>query len=102
MNRAFFVRYPRRIGDMQMPHLISDDRAYEVVGEIVLAAMDYENFVTDMRADRLFIEENAGLCSEGETLKCLLVRRRGGADGVLVTPDGPDNPAHVKWAAYAK
>lgn len=101
MDTAFFVRYPRRIEDLRKSHLIRDEHTYEVVKEITLAAIDYENFITDMCADRQFVEDNSTLCSEGDPLKCLLVRRRGKSGGVLVVPDAPDYCAYVKWAAYA-
>ena len=97
MNTAFFIRHPRTIDDLRVPHLVSAERPYEIVREIVLAAIDYENFTTDMVADRQFIEDNAALCSEGETMRCLLVRQRGKTDGVLVVPE---DRAYVKWAAY--
>ena len=40
--------------------------------------------------------EIAALCGEGEVLRCLLVRRRGGDGGVLVLPE---RGAFVGWAA---
>ena len=100
MNRAYFVRYPRIIEDLQKLHLVRDERTYEVVKEITLAAIDYENFITDLVADRQFLEDNASLCADGEPMKCLLVRRRGRRDGVLVVPDAPEYKAFVKLAAY--
>ena len=95
MSSAYFVQHPRTIEDLQKPHLLSAERAYELVGEVRLAAIDYENFITDMYADRQFAEDSAGLCGDGEPMKCLFVRQRGKAGGVLVVPEG----AYVKWAA---
>ena len=95
MNHAYFVQHPRTVEDLQKPHLLSAERAYELVGEVWLAAIDYENFITDMYADRQFMGDSAGLCAESEPMKCLLVHQRGKAGGVLVVPDG----AYVKWAA---
>ena len=63
----------------------------------MLARIDYENFTTDMIADRQFIEDNASLCSRGETWRCILVQQRGRTDGVLVLPAGG---CYVGWAAY--
>lgn len=97
MNTAYFVKYPRIIEDLRKPHPVSNERPYEIIKEVTLAAIDYENFITDMLADRQFIEDNAGLCAESEPMKCLLVRRRGQHDGVLVVPGGN---AFVKWAVY--
>ncbi len=99
MCKAFFVRYPRQIEDLHKPHLLSSERPYDVVKEIKLAAIDYDNFITDMCADRQFIEDNVGLCAEGLTIKCLLIRQRGRNNGVLVVPDAPMRPAFMKLAA---
>ena len=96
-EKAFFVERPRTIGDLMQPHLYKHEREYQIVKTIELGKMDYENFITDMIADRLFIEENAALCAQGGVWRCLLVQQRGRTDGVLVVPvDG----CYVGWAAY--
>ncbi|MBQ2633300.1 MAG: hypothetical protein IJF88_01805 [Oscillospiraceae bacterium] len=95
---AYFVQTPRRIEDLIVPHAIEWERAFEIVRTVELAKIDYENFITDMRADRAFLENAVEPCSRGKTWRCLLIRRRGQADGVLVVPgDG----CYVGWAAYA-
>ncbi len=96
-GRAYFVMAPRVIEDLKTPHLLDRERPFEVVKAIKLAAIDYENFITDMVADRQFIEDNASLCAKGEVWKCLLVQRRGSCDGVLVMPEGG---CYVGYAAY--
>ena len=83
-----FIRYPRTIGDLMQPHLFEQEREYRIVKTIELGEMDYENFITDMLADRQFIEDNATLCSLGEVWQCLLIRQRGCSDGILVMPEG--------------
>ena len=94
---AYFVEVPRTMEDLMAPHPYEQARAYEIAKTIKLAGIDYENFTTDMIADRQFIEDNAALCSQGEVWHCLLVQRRSRSDGVLVIPiDG----CHVGWAAY--
>ena len=94
---AFFVESPRIIEDLLAPHPIEQETQYEIVKTVKLAKIDYENFITDMIADRLFIEENAALCAQGGVWRCLLVQQRGRTDGVLVVPvDG----CYVGWAAY--
>ena len=65
--------------------------------EIQLPAIDYENFITDMLADRQFIEDHGRRCKKGEVWNCLLVRRKGQPDGVLVMPE---QGCFVGWAAY--
>ncbi len=94
---AFFVKAPHRIEDLLKPHLVEKERAYKVVKQVKLAKIDYENFITDMIADRQFIEDSAALCSKDETWHCILVQQCGCMDGVLVMPK---DVCFVGWAAY--
>lgn len=94
---AYFVRKPRVLEDLRKPHLLEQERPFAVAKTIKLRAIDYENFITDMVADRQFIEDGAALCSRGEVWTCLLVQRRGSRDGVLVVPE---DECFVGWAAY--
>ena len=94
---AYFVERPRRLEDLMVPHLVEKERPYQIITEIQLPAIDYENFVTDMLADRQFIEDHGRRCKQGEVWSCLLVRRKGKADGVLVMPE---DGGFVGWAAY--
>ena len=94
---AYFVESPRIIEDLLAPHPIEQEIQYEIVKTVKLAKIDYENFITDMIADRQFIEENAALCAQGGVWRCLLVQQRGRTDGVLVVPD---DGCYVGWAAY--
>ena len=94
---AYFVDFPRILSDLKKPHLLEAERPYEIVKTVVLGKMDYDNFCTDMVADRQFIEDYAGLCNIGQVWKCLFVHQKGKTDGVLVVPtDG----CYVKYAAY--
>ena len=92
---AYFVKRPRRIDDLLVPHLIEKERPYRIVTEIQLPAIDYENFITDMLADRQFIEDHGRRCKKGEVWDCLLVRRNGQPNGVLVMPE---DGCFVGWA----
>lgn len=94
---AFFVECPRIIEDLVVPHMIELERPFMAVKTVKLAKIDYENFVTDMIADRQFIEDNEALCSMGKVWECILVQQRGRTDGVLVMPA---DVCHVGWAAY--
>ena len=94
---AYFVEQPRRLEDPMTPHLVEKERPYRIVTEIQLPAIDYENFVTDMLVDRQFIEDHSRRSKQGEVWSCLLVRRRGKTDGVLVMPEAS---CFVGWAAY--
>ena len=96
---AYFVRLPFRLEDLKRPHSLSDEKPYIVEKTIILAAIDYENFVTDLCVDRGFIENNTKLCrvDENGVWHCILVRQRSRADGVLVMSGGRD---FSLWAAY--
>ena len=93
---AFFVPFPRVLSDLKKPHLLDAEQSYEIVHTISLGKMDYDNFCTDMIADRQFIEDYSEHCGTGPVWKCLFVHQRGKSDGILVVPtDG----CYVKFAA---
>lgn len=94
---AYFIRNPRTAEELTVAHLLEDEHSYEIVKEIALGAIDYENFCCDMLADRQFIEDNAHICEEGSVFKCLFIHRYGRNDGVLVVPE---RTAFVKWAGF--
>lgn len=100
MHTADFVKYPRNMEQLRQPHDIRTQKTYEIVKTITLAPIDYENFVTDLLADRQFLEDNAHLCAEGDPMRCLFVCRGNCACGILVVPDATNAPDHVKYAAY--
>ena len=93
---GFFAEGPRTIEDLSRPHTLEQERPFEIVKTISLSVIDYENFITDMKADRQFIEDHSTLCAQGEIWKCLLVRQRGSTSGVLVMPKAE---RFVGWAA---
>lgn len=95
-GNALFVHRPRRIEELWVPHILADERSYIITKTVELAGIDYENFVTDMLADREFLEANATYCGKGTPWQCLLIRKRDGKDGILVVPNG----SFVEWAAY--
>ena len=99
MDTAYFVKRPRVIQDLAVPHPLEAEREYEVASRVALAGIDYVHFVTDVLADRDFIGENAALCGEGEVMRCMLVQRRGQDGGVLVVPE---RGSFVGWAALAR
>ena len=94
---ACFVESPRTIDDLMEPHPIEQETSYEIVKTVKLSGIDYENFITDMLADRQFIEDYGKRCKKGEVWGCLFVRRRGQRDGVLIMPE---QDCFVGWAAY--
>ena len=94
---AYFVERPRRIEDLMVPHLVEKEQPYRIVTSVQLTAIDYENFITDMLADRQFLSDYGKRCKKGEIWECLFVCRRGQAHGVLVMPEGG---CFVGWAAY--
>lgn len=95
-KKASFVKHPRVFEDLVTPHIAKRLEAYRVAKTIILDSVDYENFVTDMLADRQFIDDFAPLCSRKDIWLCLLVRRRGAHIGVLVMPE---RKCYVGYAA---
>ena len=94
-GKAFFVSRPRTIDELYQPHMLSDERPYAVEKVICLNKTDYDNFASDMLADRKFLGENALLQdSKSQILRCLLVKQRKTNAGILVVPDGA-------WVALA-
>lgn len=93
---AYFVRTPRRITDLQVLHAIDRESPYEIVKEIVLSQIDYENFITDLTVDRDFLENNACLCENGDIKKCLYIHGQNSGTGILVIPK---DLCWVSWAA---
>ena len=49
---AHFVESPRTIDDLMELHPIEQETAYEIEKTVKLSGIDYENFITDMIADR--------------------------------------------------
>lgn len=96
---AYFVQHPRLVNDLIVLHDVAEEMPYEIVKEIRLQAIDFENFLTDMTVDRQYIEDAAALCSDGEIKKCLLIRGRDPEYGILVLPEAK---CYVGWAAYIR
>ena len=98
MNTAYFVYRPRTIAELRVPHFTHDEHPYEIVAEVALAAIDYENFTEDLLADRQFIEDHIHECGEQNGVyRCLFVHQRKKKEGILVLPQ---NDCFVKRAAY--
>ena len=93
---ACFLRRPRRIEELRAEES-GRRRPYRIVKTVCLGGMDYENFVTDLLADRAFLEDVSGCNEDGNVLCCLRVSCPGRED-VLVVPDGT---GHVALAALA-
>ena len=91
---AYFLRRPRRIEELRAEES-GRRRPYRIVSSLRLGGMDYENFVTDLLADRAFLENVPGCGEDGPLVRCLCVSCKG-RDSVLVLPDGT---GHVALAA---
>ena len=95
-KKAFFVEYPRTWEDLTCPHAAVRERPYQVVRTVILPGMDYRNFVSDMLADRQFIEDASTLCAEEPVFRCIQVQPPFGREAFLVVPE---RECFVKWAA---
>lgn len=93
---AYFVKHPRILEDLKVPHFDEAEEAFEIVKIVSLSKIDYENFVTDLLADRPFL---GGFDVAATSLKkCVLIQQRGNrSDAVLVVPT---TDGHVQAAAY--
>ena len=88
---AYFLRRPRRIEELRAEES-GRRRPYRIVSSLRLGGMDYENFVTDLLADRAFLENVPGCGEDGPLVRCLCVSCKG-RDSVLVLPDGTGHVA---------
>ena len=95
-GRAWFRRRPGILAELRGPYPLEEERPYRVAAVVTLGDMDFQNFITDLYADRDFLEEHANLCAMGEVWNCLLVRCPGEKTGVLVMPE---EGRFVGWAA---
>ena len=93
---ACFLRRPRRIEELRAEES-GRRHPYRIVKTVCLVGMDYENFVTDLLADRAFLEGIPGCGEDGTVLCCLRVSCPDRED-ILVVPDGT---GHVALAALA-
>ena len=93
---ACFLRRSRRIEELRAEEN-GQRRPYRIVSSLHLGGMDYENFVTDLLADRAFLEDVPGCGEDGKVLCCLRVSCPDRED-ILVVPDGT---GHVALAALA-
>jgi hypothetical protein len=91
---AYFVKLPFSIENLKVLHLYNKRKPFIVEKVIELSKIDYENLITDLTVERWYIGKNKGLCfiDEDGVWHCLLMRKRGCQDGVLVMSEGTDYP----------
>ena len=97
LGYAYFIQHPRIVEDLLVLHDVQDEQPYEIVREIRLQTIDFDNFTADLTVERQYIEDNAYLCGRGNVWKCLFIRGRDHGHGVLVLPE---TNGYVGWAAY--
>ena len=83
-EKAYFVFRPRTAADLSIENSAGKWKKYRIVKTVCLSQIDFENFETDLLADRQFIEDNAALCTEPED--CLLVTSHRRQPEYLVFP----------------
>lgn len=83
-ERAFFVFRPRTVSDLSIGNGDGKWREYRIVKTVRLSRIEYENFTTDLLADRQFIEDSAPLCTGPED--CLLITGMQRQQELLVIP----------------
>ena len=98
-GQAWFVRRPRDLEALRALHPLDAERPYRVAAELFLTDMDFQNFITDLAADRAFLERYAPLCADGPVPACLLVRCEGEKYGILALPG---KAGFLEWAAWTE
>ncbi len=94
---AYFVRNPRRIDDLLVPHPKEEEQPFAVAAGVALSPIDYDNFIHDMTVDRPVLEEYSWLYFPDLVRICILVHQKGCEDGILVIPK---DKCRIGWAAY--
>lgn len=93
-GKAWFVFEPRRVDDLSIENRSGKWMEYKVVKTICLSKIDYENFSSDLLADRQFIEDVISSCrNKGD---CLLVTGPRPAKELLIIPW---HGCYVRYAA---
>ena len=83
-TKSFFVFRPRTADDLSLDNPTGQWKRYQVVKTICLSRIDFENFETDLLADRQFIENGSVFCTRPGD--CLLVTSRRGQSELLIMP----------------
>ena len=83
-ERAFFVFRPRTVSDLSIRTADGKWREYRIVKTVRLSRIEYENFTTDLLADRQFIEDSAPLCTAPGD--CLLITGKQQQQELLIIP----------------
>ena len=83
-EKAYFVFRPRIVADLSLKNPGGNWLVYRIAKTICLNGIDYENFTTDLLADRQFIEDHFALCVEPGD--CLLITGKRQEPGLLIIP----------------
>ncbi len=83
-EKAYFVFRPRIVADLSLKNPGGKWLEYRIVKTICLTGIDYENFATDLLANRQFIEDHFTLCTEPGD--CLLITGKRRESELLVIP----------------
>ena len=95
---ARFTYQPQRIEDLDRTSFEAIEHSYEIVMRVQLETIDYVRFTSNMSVYREYLHSYEGLCSTGNTFKCILVFPEGfEAEGILVIPGSGSG---VAYAAY--
>jgi len=108
LGTAYFMKDARRINDLvefrkECIKKRKCAKLYIIEKTIELSKIDYENFTTDLLADRQFITDNRDLmfCDADNVWHCLLVIQSGKPDtGILVESKKFEFPLYA--ALYQK
>lgn len=95
-DTAYFVKSPRWISDLLLPHKMEEEVPFKIVKTIPLSRIDYENLAADLTAEREYMEPYAHLCGiRNGVWECLLIQQRITREGILIMP------RDSRWVGYA-
>ena len=92
---AYFVFRPRRLCELRRPHSLEKEHPYQIIKELTLPPIDFENFSEDLLADRSFLDSFQGPQSKNGVYRCIMICSPHIDEEILVVP----NDGFVQLAA---
>ncbi len=85
-EKVYFARWPKSIVDTARLHLLSDEKEYKIVGEVVITPPEYVSLALEMRGKWSFLLGYDEQCGEIPIVRCLYVHGEGIEDGLFIVP----------------
>lgn len=98
VGQAVFVSQPKNLDGLTHPTNFVLKK-YEVVREVEIENMEWDNFIDDFEIERVFLETPEFQSINVDVVKCILVYSPNIPDGVLAVAD---SEGYIQYAAYCK